>query len=302
VGALVRGARGGDVYSSSMRLTRRGVLAGGVGAVGGVAGVGALVEYEVLPGRTQAYSLLGLNGESGVIPDVESGPLERGTLDGANWVVFNPPGRQGAGPVVIALHGAGQDIGYLVDRLALGRFLAASGQQFAIAAIDGESTYWHPRVGGTDTGGLVLNDFLPVLADRGFDLDRPGFLGWSMGGYGALLLAGERAEQGLPVGPVVATSPAVWESYDEVAPDAFDSAADFATYGMFGRRDLLSGLDVRVDCGRGDPFFHNVSDLVDGMDADAHFAAGAHDGAYWTRVLPDQLTWIGERISASGAE
>jgi pimeloyl-ACP methyl ester carboxylesterase len=286
-----------------MRLTRRGVLTGGVGAVGSVAGVGALVEYEVLPGRTQAYSLLGLNGDSGVIPDVETGPLDRGTLDGAHWVIFNPPGRPAAVPVVIALHGATQTIDELIDNLGVGQYLAASGQQFAIAAIDGgSSTYWHPRIGNGDPGALVLDGFLPVLADRGYDLERPGFLGWSMGGYGALLLASERADQGLSVGPVVATSPAVWEDYDETAVGAFDNAADFATYGMFGRRDLLSGLDVRVDCGRGDPFFHNVSDFVEGLDAEVHFAAGAHTGGYWRRVLPDQLDWIGQRISATGTQ
>jgi S-formylglutathione hydrolase FrmB len=285
-----------------MRLTRRGVLAGGVAAVGGVAGTGALVEYDVLPGRTQAYSLLGLNGDPGVIPDVASGPLDRGTLAGAEWVIFNPPGMPRGIPMVVALHGATQNIEDLVDNLALGKFLAASGQQFAIAAVNGGSTYWHPRVAGADSGSLVLADFLPLLADRGFDLGRPGFLGWSMGGYGALLLASERAEQGLAVGPVVATSPALWEDYDEAASGAFDSAGDFATYGMFGRRDLIAGLDVRIDCGRGDPFFRNVTDFVDGLDAEVHFTSGAHNGGYWTRVMPDQLDWIGARLSATGTE
>ena len=39
---------------------------------------------------------------------------------------------------------------------------------------------------------MVLHEFLPLLdAARGLDVtDRIGLLGWSMGGYGALRLAG----------------------------------------------------------------------------------------------------------------
>jgi acetyl esterase/lipase len=285
-----------------MRLTRRGVLTCGAAAAAGVAGAGALVEFEVLPGRGRAYDFLGLNGEAGVIPDVEGGPVDRGTLDGANWAVFNPPNGRPGLPVVVALHGAGQGIDQLVDNLALDKFLAASGGQFALAAIEGGRSYWHPRADGTDAGGRVLDRFLPLLGDRGFDVRRPGFMGWSMGGYGALLLASERVERGLSVGPVLAISPAVWEDYDDTSPASFDDVEDFAAYGMFARRDLLEGIDVRIDCGRGDPFYGNAKDFADGLDAELHIEAGAHNDAYWTRVLPEQLTWLGDRISTLDRE
>ena len=223
-----------------------------------------------------------------------------------NWVIAMPPGQTKMLRPVIALHGKDGDANMMLDcgvEDALAQLVAAGKPPFAVVGVDGgASSYWHRRSNGEDSGTMVIEELLPMLSSMGMDTSRVGFLGWSMGGYGAMLLAGERAEQGLPVGPVVATSPAVWEDYDDVRPGAFDSAEDFATYGMFGRRDLLEGLDVRVDCGRGDPFFHNVSDLVDGMDAEVHFAAGAHNGAYWTRVLPDQLDWIGDRISATGAQ
>src|SRR5262245_28791496 len=269
-----------------MTVTRRGLLTGGALAVGGVVGVGALVEYDVLPGRTTAYRTLGLNGEAGTIPDVEPGPVDRGVLDGAGWLICNPPGRPPGLPVVIALHGAAAGEQGLVTSLGLDRFLAASGQQFAVAAISGGVSYWHPREDGSDTGRLVLEGLLGLLEQRGYDVVRPGFLGWSMGGYGALLLATQRVQQGLPVGPVLAVSPALWEDLDDTY-GAFDSRADFDEYGMFERRDLLTGLDVRIDCGRGDPFFRSVMAFTDGLDAEVHIEPGAHTIAYRTRVLPD---------------
>jgi len=279
-----------------MRLTRRGVLTGGALGVGTAVGAGALVEYDVLPGRTRAYDLLGLNGDDGVIPDVRPGPVERGETDGLGWTIFRPPGGRERLPVVVALGGARQGVESFETNLGLGQFLAASGERFAIAAIEGDGTYWHPRADGTDSGKTVLEHFLPLLGGRGLDVSRPGFLGWSMGGYGGLLLTTERVEKGLPVGPVAATSPAVWASYHDSTPGAFDGQDDFDAYGIFDRTDLLSGVDVRIDCGRGDPFYRNVVELADRVEADVHLAAGDHTSGYWRRVLPAQLAWLGGRI------
>jgi hypothetical protein len=100
-----------------------------------------------------------------VIPDVPPGPIERGVIGGANWLVTRPPGTDLDGlPVVIALHGAGGDAQAVIDNVGVDRFLAASGQSFAIAAIDGDRSYWHPRTDGSDTGALIIDEFLPLLA------------------------------------------------------------------------------------------------------------------------------------------
>lgn len=277
-----------------MRVTRRGLLLGSGAGVAAAAGGGALVEYDVLPGRVWAYEHLGLNGDAGRIPDVEPGELARGTLDGAAWWVSRPPGATGELPVVLALHGARMTAETLLERVGLDRFLAASGQGFAIAAIDGgDSGYWHPRADGRDPRGLVLDRFLPLLAADGLATTAPGLLGWSMGGYGALLLA-----TGLETpGPVLAVSPAVWSHREDAAPGAFDGAADFEEWGVFGRTDDLVGLEVRVDCGRGDPFYRNVLELEDAAPGlDVRIEAGGHDYGYWTRELPGQLAWLGERV------
>lgn len=277
-----------------MRVTRRGLLLGsGAGVAAAVSG-GALVEYDVLPGRVWAYEHLGLNGEGGRIPDVAPGELTQGTLDGASWWVSRPPGATGPLPVVLALHGARMTPATLREKLGLDRFLAASGEQLAIAAIDGgASGYWHPRRDGTDPRGLVIDRFLPLLADEGLATTTPGLLGWSMGGYGALLLATELESPG----PVLAVSPAVWRERDEAAPGAFDGAADFEEWGAFGRARDLEGLDLRVDCGRGDPFFRHVLELQDEVPGiDVRIESGGHDFGYWTRELPGQLAWLGERL------
>ena len=251
------------------------------------------MEYDVLPGRSRAYDLLGLNGTAGRIPTVEPGDVFRGEIDGARWVMCRPPASTADLPVVIALHGAGGSAEDLIDGLGVDRFLAASGERFVIAAIDGDTSYWHERADGTDTGTLVLEQFLRVLEGYGLDVSRPGFLGWSMGGYGALLLG---STLGTASGPICAVSPALWPTYAEAQDHAFDSEGDFDEHGMFDRRDLLTGLDVRVDCGRGDPFFHNVEDFVDGTGIEFQADRGAHEAAYWTRVLPAQLAWLGARL------
>ena len=57
---------------------------------------------------------------------------------------------------------------------------------------------------------------------------------------------------------------------------------------------------MRIDCGTGDPFYRDVQDYVDGFPPGAGvtstFEPGAHDAAYWRRMLPDQLAFLGARL------
>jgi S-formylglutathione hydrolase FrmB len=121
---------------------------------------------------------------------------------------------------------------------------------------------------------MVLEDFLPRLAAQGFQADRPAFLGWSMGGLGALYLAARRSAPAGTNGPVLAVSPALWPDYDQTAPGAFDDAADFDEVMALVRGDAAG--PTRVDCGTGD-----------------------HTRGYWTRVLPDQLAWLGGQLTGT---
>ena len=86
---------------------------------------------------------------------------------------------------------------------------------FAVVSVDGGGSYWHKRASGEDSGAMVLTELLPMLDGQALDTSRVAFLGWSMGGYGALLL-------GARFGPartaaICAVSPALWMSYGATA-------------------------------------------------------------------------------------
>src|SRR5215469_14006275 len=67
-----------------------------------------------------------------------------------------------------------------------------------VVSVDGGANdYWHPRRSGSDAGAMVINELLPMLAGHGIDTSRVAFLGWSMGGYGAVRLGQSSARHAL---------------------------------------------------------------------------------------------------------
>lgn len=279
----------------------------------GAGGAGLAVEGGLLPGRSTLYRALGLDGAPGHVPGTQPGPLVSGRFTskarlGASvgWTIAYPPGSAPGDrlPVAVVLHGYSEDhTDAFGRRLGLEHFLAQDhargGTPFALAAVDGGDTYWHRRVTGEDAGALVTDEFVPMLAARGLDARRIGLLGWSMGGYGALHLAGRLGAA--RVASVVAESPALWHQASQAASIAFDGAADFARSGVMGRQQELDGIPVRVDCGTGDAFCPAARDYVAGFDAADHpaggFEPGAHDMAYWRRMAPAQLAFVGARFT-----
>ena len=145
---------------------------------------------------------------------------------------------------------------------------------------------------------MVLDELVPLLDRRGLDVRRIGLLGWSMGGYGGLRLAGLLGEG--RVAGVAAVSPALWHDYEDTAPGAFDDAADFADATVFGRQRSLRGIPVRVDCGESDPFASATRDYVHGFGHRPRgaFERGGHDVGYWRRIAPRQLRFLGAAFTA----
>jgi enterochelin esterase-like enzyme len=178
--------------------------------------------------------------------------------------------------------------------------MAAGVAPFAIAAVDGGTSYWHPRPSGEDAGAMVVEEFLPLLEERGLPTARIGLMGWSMGGYGALRLGGLLGPD--RVAAVVATSPALWTDPGDASAVGFTGAAEYERFSVLGHQSALAGIPVRVDCGTGDPFYRAAEEYVArfpaAADVTATFEPGAHDAAYWRRMLPDELAFLGGRLSA----
>jgi S-formylglutathione hydrolase FrmB len=145
---------------------------------------------------------------------------------------------------------------------------------------------------------MVADELVPVLARHGVR-ERPyGLLGWSMGGYGALLL-GEKLGPGV-VSTVVAESPALWTSVDRRNPRAFDSAADYRANDVWAGRSALAGTAIRIDCGTADGFCPAVRRFTGGMRPEpaGGFTDGGHDPAFWRSAAPAQLRWAAAHLAA----
>ncbi len=279
----------------------------------GVAGYA--VNEDVLPGRSFVYRQLGLDGPDGEIPNVEPGRTTSGSFVSqarggrrTGWSIALPPGGQPSTrslPVAVVLHGRGNNHGsaFSLSYLGLDRFLAAAVGQgatpFAMASVDGGESYWHARANGDDAGAMVVDEFLPLLADHDLDVSRVAFFGWSMGGYGALRLAGRLGQD--RVVAATAMSPALWHDFADSAPGAFDDAADFDRATVFGRQQALEGIRLRVDCGEEDPFYPATRDYVEGFQVRPAgvFEPGSHDVGYWRRMAPAQVRFIADAFSSA---
>ena len=204
--------------------------------------------------------------------------------------------------MLIVLHGRGGTHRSAFDDLHLDRYLAAVVAEgtapFAIASVDGgDHEYWHPRR-DTDPAGMVLHEFVPLLARQGLSLARIGLLGWSMGGYGALYLAGVLGRERVEV--AVAESPAIWASGTQSADGAFDDEADFSAHSVLDRTARLTGIPLLVDCGDQDgfaPVTRLLRSRLRPMPAGG-ITAGGHDSDYWRSRAATQLRFAGRHLRA----
>ncbi|OBK83929.1 esterase [Mycolicibacter heraklionensis] len=273
-------------------LSRRAVLR--AGAVLGAAG--ALGASSLLSARpTQAAPLQ-------AAPTMTTGSFASAARGGitTNWAIARPPGQTGALRPLIALHGKGSDAATVMAggvEQGLAEAVDAGLPPFAVVAVDGGGSYWHRRSSGEDSGAMVTDELLPLLAEQGLDTSRVGFIGWSMGGYGALLLGGRLGPR--RTAAICAVSPALWLTPGATAPGAFDGASDFAANSVFGMPALAS-IPIRVDCGNGDPFYSATQAFIAQLPNPpaGGFSPGGHDGSYWSSQLPAELTWIAPLLTA----
>jgi S-formylglutathione hydrolase FrmB len=295
-------------------LSRRAVLRLGLGAAAGAAGAYA---WSAAPHPTQAAPHIAMTSTG--LPLSPPAPLEpppagapaptmvtgsfvsaaRGGVS-TNWAIARPPGQTAPLRPIIALHGKGNDAATVMAggvEQGLAQAVNAGLPPFAVVAVDGGGSYWHKRTSGEDSGAMVLDELIPMLSDQGLDTSRVGFLGWSMGGYGALLL-------GARLGPartaaITAVSPALWMSSGAAAPGAFDGPDDFAANTVFGLPALAS-IPIRIDCGNSDPFYSATQQFIAQLPTPpaGGFSPGGHDGGYWSSQLPAELAWMAPLLTA----
>ena len=239
---------------------------------------------------------------AGAAPAMVTGSFVSAARGGVNtnWAIARPPGQRSPLRPVIALHGKGSDAAAVMAggvEAGLARAVGAGLPPIAVVAVDGGGSYWHRRASGEDSGAMVLDELLPMLDEQGLDTSRVGFLGWSMGGYGALLL-------GARLGPartaaICAVSPALWLSSSASAPGAFDGPDDFATNTVFGLPALAS-IPIRIDCGDGDPFYAATKSFIAQLPTPpaGGFSPGGHDGGFWSSQLPAELAWMAPLLTA----
>jgi dienelactone hydrolase len=194
------------------------------------------------------------------------------------------PAGHGSGkglPIVIILHGASKTAADF-PRLGFGAFLTDAVRRgappFVLAGATGDRLAWRPS-GGDDPQRMVREEIPRWCAQRGFDITRIALLGWSMGGYGALLLA--EAYPGW-ARAVAAFSPAVRPG-DDVLTAA----------------NLLRGTRVGLWCGRQDPLYDDVLSLQEALPsppAAGDYRDGRHNFGYWSRCVPDGFDFLAEAL------
>jgi enterochelin esterase-like enzyme len=279
-------------------LSRRRFLIGVGGLV--VIGTGGLIEVGG-PRRTRLLHHLGLDNSPDHAVPVSHTPVVSGTLTSAHmphpvgWSLSLPAGALSG--VVYCLHGHGDDHRFAFDQIHLPDVVASTGAKLAIAAVDGGvDSYWHARVDGSDALSMLLDEFIPMIEAR-IGVSRRALLGWSMGGYGALLAA-ETAPTRFAA--VAAASPALWTSPGATAPGAFDSPDDYHRHDVYAATGKLGTVVVRVDCGTGDPFYAADKRFVAALHPppQGSFGSGFHDPAYWRSVAPAQITTISRAFSS----
>jgi enterochelin esterase-like enzyme len=290
------------------RLTRRQALIGAAGLVAAGAGAAALV----VDPRSVYRRLTRDCGSEPPAPPRSGARVTERTLHSrvlgkaVGYAVALPPGaRSGAGlPVCLCLPGRGGTGAGALAGLhapdALAQAIAERGvRPFALVAVDGGESYWHHRAGGEDRLAMLLDEIVPLCTGTlGLGPARA-LMGWSMGGYGALLAAETRPRT---FSAVAVSSPAVWRSRAEqrdAVPDAFDGDADFAAHDVIAHAARLRGLAVRIDCGNDDPFAPGVRRLIASCPAPpaGGFAVGCHEARFWRRVLPAQIDFIGAALA-----
>ncbi|MGW3603074.1 alpha/beta hydrolase [Micromonospora sp. NPDC005161] len=261
------------------RPTRRGLLLAGAGAGALAVGIGWTARDLIRPAPARPVPPKAPAGDERLTsrPSAARGR----TVD---FYTAVPDGYgDGRGlPVCLVLHGASTTARDF-SGLGLGRFLTDAVRRgappFVLAGANGDRLSWRPS--GRDDPQRMVREELPAwCAEWGFDSARLAAWGWSMGGFGSLLLAG--------------TWPGFLRAVAAFSPAVAPGDAVFASV------DRLRGTRLGIWCGRQDDFLADVQALERALPepaAQVEYADGRHDFDYWGRVIPDAFDFVAAALA-----
>lgn len=217
-----------------------------------------------------------------------------------------PPGVPTKGlPMSILLHGLHgsarwASVGGMPEVLtsAVGRRAVPA---FGFVAVDGGDHYWQENIPGDDPMAMLLEEVPKWLAERdlgGEDGMPFACTGVSMGGFGALVYARRRAERRQPASAIAAVSPGLLTSWQEMAKRrAFANAEQWAALDPLRHLDALGDVPIGVWIGDKDRFIEGTRKFIAGKRlAVASVTPGDHDDAFYRKVVPDVIRFLGKRV------
>jgi pimeloyl-ACP methyl ester carboxylesterase len=273
-------------------LARRRLVTGGLAASALVAGgAGGVVATRYHGTRRVLHGMGVVPGPDRAIPSVDAHTDEASLTSvamGGRAVTYAASVLdQSPRAALICLHGRGGNHRDAFDHVGIHKFIAAAGLPIATASIDGGESFWRKRADGTDAQALAVDELVAGARIGGLPL---GVIGWSMGGYGALLAAIQRPGT---FRAVVANGPSIWYSAAASPAGAFDDQADYERNDVLGDSSALASVPTLVDAGEDDYFADAVRDLhrrVPSLEGGVH--TGFHDDASWRSWLPRQLEFL----------
>jgi len=304
--------------SNEPRLSRRRLLAWGLGGAAAVVAAGAtgfeLVSHDVLPGKQTLDELDGAcSVGSPPLSYSTSGPSLSGTFYSkarnvpVGYTIAYPPGH-GPGsalPLIVMLHGFGESHTTALAGMTPAQSLALNldGRPLppmAMVTVDGGGGYWNPHP-GDDPMGMVMDELIPMCQQRrlGAAPQKIGAMGISMGGYGAILLAEKYPRL---ISAVAAISPAIWATYDEAKganAGAYASLDAFAANDAITHVGTLAGKPVRIASGSDDPFHPGVVALAGVVPSSTQviISSGCHTDPFFVSQEPPSLQFLGRHLT-----
>ncbi len=217
-------------------------------------------------------------------------------------IAFDPARRKGknTAQAVICLGGRGVAARDVIESVRLHEIAADAvppTEHAVFIAVDGGESYWHARESGEDRMTMLLDELIPYV-QRTFDLRVRAAMGWSMGGYGALLAASRRPDL---FAAVAVASPALFRDYETMrrqVPDAFDSSIDFVANDLFRVPGGLMGKPLWIACGDADPFAEASRGFAPPRATVVRtIAPGCHDGGFWRNHVAEQTRFIAHALT-----